>query len=487
MNSLCEHAAVSNRMATLEDVNPRVGPIPAAAPLPPTSLGKNHFKVDLLVHGNAKEKKEEKSESQLMLPFLQFHHRDAPLSTDYYVATPGLPFSIRVKLARSASEGVLYGARVYIDSGETDRDMAFKSWSDDTDDEDEEDEENEVDTSKADHYFWFTPGSTEHVIHGFYKSPTQSQQFVFAEPSKKRLRDCDHGTAVDLVESAREINSFGVIRIMICRVEGFQKRSDRQLQREQRAQRSPKKQEILESVDKKIELVAEPGPIVQDGADPERQEAVLSNEIVYERRVAYNSFEGWNARRMFARCTSHVDFYKGMPLSALLQSNIRRQAIMAFFRNVSAERVDLSERQTLEAIDQTERPAVAGTNDFVRVEDIVHYICESLSPAGSYIICTGKSKKESKTSGVLVHNYGERNVQKTRASKREKFQDYAEKERQLVAFLQSEPGVYDLEFVGRDKNRLPNENYKVKLAVLEIGSSDEDSGEVTKSRMNVLI
>lgn len=89
---------------------------------------------------------------------------------DNYVAIPGLAFSIRVTLARPGTEGVLYGARVYCDSGDGSDTTVYTHWSSDDEDEEVEEveeEEDPVDKSKADHYFWFQPGQTKHIIHGF--------------------------------------------------------------------------------------------------------------------------------------------------------------------------------------------------------------------------------------------------------------------------------------------------------------------------------
>ena len=89
----------------MEDAKPAVGFIPQREPLPPPTEGKMYFKVELLVG----------DDEQLVLPFKQ-EHVCHELAIDYYVAMDGLQ-------TRQASpgRGALYGARVYIDSGDADR------------------------------------------------------------------------------------------------------------------------------------------------------------------------------------------------------------------------------------------------------------------------------------------------------------------------------------------------------------------------------
>jgi hypothetical protein len=104
---------------TMEDVKPRVGPIPLANRLQPSVIGKNTFKVDLLVYNNPKKNPE------LMLPFQQLSKQS--MSIGYYIATTGLEFSLRVKLTKPAEEGNLYGARVYIGNGKAaNKDLIYR-------------------------------------------------------------------------------------------------------------------------------------------------------------------------------------------------------------------------------------------------------------------------------------------------------------------------------------------------------------------------
>ena len=138
---------------TTRDIKPRVGHIPRVAPLKPPSYWQNFFKVEVLVPRTKTGKPE-----QVVRPFHQARLQDAPLNIDSYVAIPGLPFALRVSMTRAGEEGALYGARVYIDSGETKDNKVFRSWNDD---EDVVLVDESVDTSRADHYFWFSEGQKE--------------------------------------------------------------------------------------------------------------------------------------------------------------------------------------------------------------------------------------------------------------------------------------------------------------------------------------
>lgn len=438
------------------DIKPEVGHIPLSQPLLPPTAGKNFFKVELLVG------QEGRDDHQLLLPFLQ-EHKLSTVGIDRYVATPGLTFSIRVTLERPSTRGTMYGARVYVDSTFVDNEQVFTRWSDDENCEDSED--SDVDTSKADHYFWIPEGESVHVIEGFYKSPAESQRFVFSEPSRKRKH---RGEKINCATGGNsDVNKVGVIRIVFCKVADIHN-----LTREEMNQlnKLPQQASIDERLDAKIKLGAKPGRTFQDGCAFDSSELVLSNNIMYERRIVYNAFEGYCGR--LDKYTHQDEFYKGMPLNVLLSHGVRSKAILAFHRTVSTRRVHLWQQESIQKIGQVDTSAPgneAYTNDFVRVEDIVHFICQSLSPAASFIVCTGKEKVHGS-----VRNYGEKHVQNQGACTAEKKMDFQKKEAGLVDFFQSQPGTFELEFDGIDQTMFNERNYKVRLVVLELSSDDED-------------
>lgn len=435
----------------MEDVKPVVGHVPVSEPLRPSTVGKDYFKVELLVG----------KDEQVLLPFFQ-DPVCRELSIDYYTGLLGLPFAVRVSLTKPRTEGTLYGARVYIDSGKAGREVVYKKWAeaDESGDVKAEHPNETVDTAKADHYFWIPAGKTEHTIRGFYKSPRLCHAFKFGDPrSNKRGLNSDMLVGEDGI-----VDSIGTIRIAFSSVEKFQ---PFQLKRSE----PPPRPQAVESVETKPRLTAKPGRVVKDGYEPppDGEEAVLEEKVIFERRIVYNSYEGFKVRHFLERYLHTVDFYKGMPLKVFTQGNVRKQAIQAFVKQINSARIDKSNADRIQQANQGEPVIIhsSDANDFVRVEDIVHFICKSVSPAASYIICTGKEKQG---------NYGERQVQRFGFSLEDGLQDYAVKERELVSFFKAEPGCYDIELDGYDETRQPRENYKVKFAVFVIDSdSDSDS------------
>ena len=324
-----------------------------------------------------------------------------------------------------------------------------------------------MDTSKADHYFWFDEGESEHIIEGFYKSPTESQNFVFAEPQRKRRRD---GDAFDFRD---DLDRVGIIRIVFCSVSGFEKIG----KDEYKNKVLRKVATIDELYEEKIKIAAKPGAVVIDGVVG-NSEAVLSKDIIYERRLVYNTYAGFSARKEFQKCQSQIDFYKGMPLEPLSHRSNRRRAVATFLWNVSSHRIDLEDGRHLEEImaGNSSTNKTTNANEYIDVQDIVHFICESLSPAASYLLCSGKEKRASNG----VRNYDEMFVQQVGVSQKDKFKDYVEKEMGLVDFFKSEPGTYDLKLECIDPTKNPPENYKVRFAVLELDDSSEEEDWKTR-------
>jgi hypothetical protein len=447
----------------MADIKPRVGEIPEAVPLPHVSLGKNFFKVELLVgrhDGPA-------SDYQLMKPFQQTSKDGDPLSIDHYVATPGLSFVIRCKLARPAKTGALYGARVYIDSGNMKEiRKIYKKWGYPGDEINDD-----VDLSEADHYFMMNPGQQEYIINGFYVSPSESQRFVFAEPP--RINSIDGDPEVDFEE---EINRVGTIRIMFCCVDSKPSEKIRNID----YHRKPQQATTNKSYDEKIKMSTKPGNIIQDGCSSSKRKDILDRDILYERRLIYNTYGGFSARRTTNQYSNSGVFYKGMPLKCFLeQHEVRFQGVITFFREVAALRIgqasdiriDLTTEQRIDDTQAARNAPQVLTNDWVCVEDIVHHVSKSLSPAASYILCTGMQHHAKND----VNDYGEKYVQKQGASEDEQFQDFAEKESGLVQFFKNNPGVYNLELYRNNQAMYRNtKSYRVKLAVVDLLESGDE-------------
>jgi len=268
----------------MSDIKPQVGPIPDAVQLPPVSLGKNFFKVELVVGEDNGPGARFSSRYELMKPFHQKTIDGDLLSIDYYVATPGLSFAIRCKLSRPVTVGSLYGARVYIDSGDfRDTDKAFKKWGDPSDsssksDNTDTDTNEDIDFSQADHYFWLSPGQQEHTIHGFYRSEGESERFVFAEPPPRK-RSVDGDSVVNFVH---ELNKIGTIRVMFCCVDSKASKTIRN--KNNGVVVKPQQATIDDRCDEKIKMSAKPGSIVKDGCSPSKFVEILEQDILYERR-----------------------------------------------------------------------------------------------------------------------------------------------------------------------------------------------------------
>jgi hypothetical protein len=242
--------------------------------------------------------------------------------------------------------------------------------------------------------------------------------------------------------------------------------------------RKPQQATTNKSYDGKIKMSTKPGNIIQDGCSSSKRKDILERDILYERRLIYNTYGGFSARRITTMYSSYEEFYKGMPLECLIDRNVRFQGIMTFFRKVVAERnaqataslIDL----TTQRIDDTQAARNAPqvlTNDWVCVEDLVHHVSKSLSPAASYILCTGQHHANND-----VKDYGEKYVQKQGASEDEQFQDFADKESGLVQFFKNNPGVYNLELYRNNQTMYRNtKSYRVKLAVVDLlDSGDEE-------------
>jgi hypothetical protein len=276
---------------------------------------------------------------------------DETVSTNSYVAIEGQPFAIRVKIARPRSEHAVYGGRVYID-----------------------------DNDVLDHFFWIGPGETEYIIEGFYKNQQESQQFVFAKPAQQNER------------AMNTWRSIGGIRIAFSLLERWE-------QREKNQTFEPKQAAIdaEASIERKgKELSAKPGDTVVDNAPETEREAVLSDEVAFEKRIEYDTICGYMASQEMRKYFNRETLYKGLPIVILEQEDIQRQCVNMYLTLVPSKLRDNKIIENLEntagqSSSEVAAPAVAaasiqstGKPDkwlFVRVTDIVDEICKDLSPA----------------------------------------------------------------------------------------------------------
>jgi len=458
--------------------------------------GKNaYFRVELLIGPPDNRVR--------MVPFSEVLCEDGDLSIDSYVATEGQPFALRVKIARPRSDNAVYGGRVYID----------KPCSCKHHDRTEKLGEHHV-CGKAnavvkqlnegmDHFFWIGPGETEYMIEGFYKNQAKSQQFVFAKPEQKL--DLAAGVEGDQELQQERLmsiwRSIGGIRIAFSLLKKWKKRPpNRNFDPEQAAIDA---EAHIERKGK--ELSAQPGDIVEDRVPETDREAVLSNNIVFEKRIDYNTFCGYKASHAMMKFTNTIGLYKGLPVDILKQLDVRKQCVNMYMTQVPLDLMrdkfhdNLEEtfKQTHSAAGQSSSEgatsgaaaaaAVAGSangggpnlfstpDKWVPVRAIVRAICRDLSPAGSYLICTGEYHVDEETG---VRNYGETVVQNTEASNEEKYSEMDYKTEQLAHFFTKDPHIYDSRDCGTDADG--NIRYEVCAAVVDLTADSDD--EFRKSK-----
>ena len=446
--------------------------------------GKNaFFRVELLIGPPG--------ERVRMAPFSEVQREDGALSIDSYVATEGQPFALRIKIARPRSDNAAYGGRVYIDA-------PCKCKHHDTSERLGErhicGRQNAVVkqlNDGMDHFFWIGPGETEYIIEGFYKNQAESQQFVFAKPAQK----LDLAAGVegdDELQNERLMNiwrSIGGIRIAFSLLERWKHRGDD-------VSFKPKQAAIdadafIERKGK--ELSAQPGDLVLDNVPETEREAVLSDEIVFEKRIDYNTFCGYKASQAMMKYTNTKTLYKGLPVDILKQEDVQRQCINMYMTQIPLEQMRNKFHDSLEdAFNKTHSeagqsssegaadvlPAAASASGqssskpgkWVRVTDIVDTICDDLSPAGSYLICTGQYHVDEETG---IRNYGETIVQNSEATREERRADYEIKVKRLTHFFTKNPHVYDSQDYGADEET-GRIRYEVCKAVVDLTANSDD-------------
>lgn len=451
--------------------------------------GKNaYFRVELLIGPPENRVR--------MVPFTELLCEDGDLSIDSYVATEGQPFALRVKIARPRTDNAVYGGRVYID----------KPCSCTHHERNERLGEQHVCGKKnalakqlnegMDHFFWIGPGETEYTIEGFYKNQAKSQQFVFAKPTQ----DLDLSEGIDQsdegLKNERMMNIFrsiGGIRIAFSLLKKWQKRP---LNRSYTPKQAAIDAEAF--VERKgKELSAQPGEIVEDRVPETDREALLSDTVVFEKRIDYNTFCGYKASQTMVKYTNTIGLYKGLPIDILKQEDVRKQCVNMYMTQVPLDRMRDKFHDNLEetfkqthssagcstgqsssegaasrtaAGDSGEPKAYSKPDKWVPVQAIVRAICRDLSPAGSYLICTGEYHVDERTG---IRNYGETVVQNTEASAEERYVDMEYKTSKLADFFTKDPHIYDSRDCGVDADG--SIRYEVCAAVVDLtGNSDDE-------------
>ena len=267
----------------------------------------------------------------------------AGIASQYYVAIPGEVFSIKISLARPGEIGATYGARVYVDQGGASNRYAY-----DLADSNGRQVELElmqrgqartVDAAEFDHFFWIAAGETEYTISGFFGSSTTSREFIFARPP---LTDTTALEAKPILKEARLDaiqDSIGCIRVQFSSVKEMSKRETVKI-KPTPVQRATDSEGILDR--KGCTISTAPGNELPDDAPGAAGglEAVLEDEVIFECRLHYNEFSGYRAglKQQETCIWSHVETYPGVPLSVLLQTDMRITCIDAHLRAVQRKR-----------------------------------------------------------------------------------------------------------------------------------------------------
>jgi len=455
--------------------------------------GKNaYFKVDLLLGPQGNRRR--------MLPFRQVQLEEGGLSVDSYVAPEGEPFAIRVKLARPRSNGSIYGGRVFID---TPCDCDHHEGADEHDHVCDSRAKNSAVSKQlnalADHFFWIGPGETEYVIEGFYASRQTSRQFVFAPPPRNLKLDVgvEDDPPAKTARLMKVWRSIGGIRIAFSLIDHWKKR-------EKPSSHAKPKQAAIDRdahVDRKGKcLSAAPGIRIEDQLKPTEREAVLMEEILFEKRIQYNTFGGYKAAHDMQRHVHSVGLYKALPLDVLRQTDVRRQCINVYMNKVPKDQMEddfnnsleesfnktrsLNPTEAGESSQEGDRAAaaaaaaanepdfsVANPSKWVRVPDLCRAISNDLSPAGSYIICTGKDKEGDDDEGGEPRNYGEEVVQNMESTDEEKMADFEHKQKRLAMYFNSQPQDFDCRHYTDEASG--RKYFEVQRAVVDLTLSDD--------------
>ena len=155
-----------------------------------------------------------------------------------------------------------------------------------------------------------------------------------------------------------------------------------------------------------------------------------------------------------------------MPIAALGHVDIRRFCIDAHMRGVQKHRMNVIAEDRLATAPVREAASEEHPNEPVEIQDIVHYICDNLSPAGSFIVCTGSEKPG---------NYGERLIQREKkgAGPQARKADFATKEAGLTSYFSRFPGCYEFKYTRNDEFGRPCHTVKFREVLLE---SDDEEG-----------
>ncbi|KAK7241564.1 potassium channel, partial [Aureococcus anophagefferens] len=258
-------------------------------------------------------------------------------SSAFFCAEAGSKFEIKVTLARPPPEGVLYGARVYVDSGAPD--VVYEACGPGRGSD--ASAASTTDRSTPDHYFWLGPGETEYVVRGFFANKLESYPFAFgsaaASSARSALADANGEAAppekrarVDDA-AARAANELGCLRLQFAKVTRFVAVDATPGPTAPR--RASLRGAAAELADAKgTHIAAKAGREAEAddaGASALAAEAVLSPKIIHESRLFYNDFAGYRARSSLGKAMLEPLTFQGLPLSCFAQADVRRRCVDA--------------------------------------------------------------------------------------------------------------------------------------------------------------
>ena len=366
-------------------------------------------------------------------------------SSAFFCAEAGSKFEIKVTLARPPPEGVLYGARVYVDSGAPD--VVYEACGPGRGSD--ASAASTTDRSTPDHYFWLGPGETEYVVRGFFANKLESYPFAFgsaasssaraaladangeAAPPEKRARVDD--------AAARAANELGCLRLQFAKVTRFVAVDATPGPTAPR--RASLRGAAAELADAKgTHIAAKAGREAEPdaGASALAAEAVLSPKIIHESRLFYNDFAGYRARSSLGKAMLEPLTFQGLPLSCFAQPDVRRRCVDAMLAAKQRAGADVATKKRIWSFGGGGAPApdAPAANAPVPVADLAKFLCSTISPAASRAVCRGPGDYDD-------GDYGEKYVQ-VLGDEAHRLQDLAANTAALLDYFAAKPDHYDL-------------------------------------------
>ena len=389
----------------------------------------------------------EGDDEEEMYPLIVEDKPEDNASVQHFVAISGRPFKLKVQLQRPAPPGVKYGARVYVDTGVV-GEFSVQELDEHTGQFQEQSyvfEENVDDDAKQimkkaqememDHFFWLRNDQVNYEISGFYGSGESEYQFVFGDLESTNI-ELDKLGGKEKMEVSKQL---GTIRIQWSIVDHMKPRDDIGYQYQAPKQAAGDSGGLMDR--KGVHLSTRPGKRLKTGAQT-KDVAVLKKEIIYENLIHFNDFYGYQtSEKHNSRASDGPGRLRALPLSEFIHPEYgiadkkkRKKYIEKFLRWHQGGRYQAVSSSSSSSSNNSSSSG-RDPNAFVETESLAWFITDTLSPATSYILCTGKAKDG---------NFGEKLVQNIKCSDLQRKAYFDDKENGLVEFFQSNPSGYEL-------------------------------------------